>query len=72
MLFSNHSAYDFNEICPGIVRGFNLGPNTIALVCTAPHYVISALITLAIADSSYRVIEQGWRIIAWLLRLLVS
>lgn len=64
MLSANHSAYAFNNFYPSIVRGFNLGSNTITLVCTAPPYLIGALITFAMAYNSDRINERGWHIIA--------
>lgn len=63
MLCANHSAYGFNNFYPSIVRGFNLGSNTITLVCTAPPYLVGALITFAMAYNSDRVNERGWHII---------
>lgn len=64
MLSSNHSAYGFNNFYPSIVRGFNLGSNTITLVCTAPPYLVGALITFAMAYSSDRNNERRWHIVA--------
>ena len=63
MLSANHSAYGFNNFYPSIVRGFNLGSNTITLVCTAPPYLVGALITFAMAYNSDRINERGWHII---------
>lgn len=63
MLSANHSAYGFNNFYPSIVRGFNLGSNTITLVCTAPPYLVGALITFAMAYNSDRLNERGWHII---------
>lgn len=63
MLSANHSAYGFNNFYPSIVRGFNLGSNTITLVCTAPPYLVGALITFAMAYNSDRMSERGWHII---------
>jgi hypothetical protein len=63
MLSANHSAYVFNNFYPSIVRGFNLGSNTITLVCTAPPYLVGALITFAMAYNSDRLGERGWHII---------
>jgi hypothetical protein len=62
MLSANHSAYAFNNFYPSIVRGFNLGSNTITLVCTAPPYLIGALVTFAMAYNSDRINERGWHI----------
>jgi hypothetical protein len=63
MLSANHSAYGFNNFYPSIVRGFNLGSNTITLICTAPPYLVGALITFAMAYNSDRLGERGWHII---------
>ena len=63
MLSSNHSAHSFNNFYPPIVRGFNLGSNTITLICTAPPYLVGALITFAMACNSDRINEHGWHII---------
>ncbi|KAL5614069.1 hypothetical protein FOVSG1_003132 [Fusarium oxysporum f. sp. vasinfectum] len=62
MLCSNHTAYGFNNFFPAIVRGFNLGDRTITLVCTAPPYLIGAVLSYAIAWSSDRRAERGYHI----------
>lgn len=62
MLCSNHTAYGFNNFFLAIVRGFNLGNRTIALVCTAPPYLIGAVASYAIAWSSDRKAERGYHI----------
>ncbi|KIW08190.1 uncharacterized protein PV09_01121 [Verruconis gallopava] len=62
MLCSNHSAYGFVNFYPTIVKGFGLGSRTITLVCTAPLYLIGALISFAVAFSSDRNKERGWHI----------
>jgi hypothetical protein len=41
----------------------DLGSTTITLVCTAPPYLLGALITFAMAYNSDRVNERGWHII---------
>lgn len=64
MLSSNHSVCDSNSFYPSIVRGFNLGSDTITLVYTVPPYLIGALITFAMAYNSDRNNECGWHIIA--------
>lgn len=62
MLASNQSAYGFNYFYPEIVKGFNLGSRTITLVCTAPPYLIGAVISYIIAWSSDRRGERGYHI----------
>lgn len=62
ILCANHTAYGFNNFYPSIVRGFNLGSRTITLVCTAPPYIVGALITFVIANSSDRQHERGLHI----------
>lgn len=64
MLSANYSAYGFNNFYPSIVRGFNLGSNTITLALTAPPYLSGALITFAMAYNSDRAADRGWHIIA--------
>lgn len=62
MLCANHSAYGFNNFFPSIVKGFNLGSQTITLVCTAPPYLIGTIISFGIAFSSDRYKERGFHI----------
>ncbi|KAL3478260.1 major facilitator superfamily domain-containing protein [Aspergillus californicus] len=62
MLCSNHTAYGFNNFFPYIVRGFNLGSNTITLVLTAPPYLFAAVISFIVAYSSDRNNERGFHI----------
>ncbi|KAH7380706.1 major facilitator superfamily domain-containing protein [Pyrenochaeta sp. MPI-SDFR-AT-0127] len=64
ILCSNQSAYGFNYFYPAIVRGFNLGSRTITLVCTAPPYIIGAVVSYFIAWSSDRRNERGYHICA--------
>ncbi|KAL4797889.1 major facilitator superfamily domain-containing protein [Aspergillus venezuelensis] len=64
MLCSNHTAYGFNNFFPSIVRGFNLGSNTITLLLTAPPYLLAAAFSLAVAYSSDRHNERGYHISA--------
>lgn len=62
ILCANQSAYGFNYFYPAIVRGFNLGNRTITLLCTAPPYIIGAVISYFIAWSSDRRNERGYHI----------
>ncbi|KAL4939955.1 hypothetical protein BDV06DRAFT_230747 [Aspergillus oleicola] len=62
MLCSNHTAYGFNNFFPSIVRGFNLGSNTITLVLTAPPYLFAAAVSFVVAYSSDRYNERGYHI----------
>ncbi|KAL2784945.1 major facilitator superfamily domain-containing protein [Aspergillus keveii] len=62
MLCANHTAYGFNNFYPSIVRGFNLGSTVVTLLCTAPPYIIGALIAFAVAWSSDRMGERGYHI----------
>ncbi|KAF2015198.1 MFS general substrate transporter [Aaosphaeria arxii CBS 175.79] len=64
ILCSNQTAYGFNYFFPSIVRGFNLGSRTITLVCTAPPYIIGAVVSYFIAWSSDRKYERGYHICA--------
>lgn len=72
LLLSNQSAHGFNYFYPAIVRGFNLGSRTIALVCTAPPYLLGALISYFIAWHSDRKAERGWHISVAILFAIVS
>ena len=62
MICSNHSAYGFNNFYPSIVKGFGLGSRTITLVCTAPPYVVAAVVAVMVAFSSDRFQERGFHI----------
>lgn len=62
MLCANHTAYGFNNFFPAIVRGFGFGTRTITLVCTAPPYLIGAIVSYIIAWSSDRRSERGLHI----------
>ena len=62
MLCANHTAYGFNNFYPSIVRGFNLGSNTVTLLCTAPPYFLGAIISFCVAFSSDRHNERGFHI----------
>ncbi|KAJ5357594.1 hypothetical protein N7541_004752 [Penicillium brevicompactum] len=62
MLCANQTAYGFNYFYPSIVEGFDLGTRTITLVCTAPPYIVGAIVAYLIAWSSDRVGERGWHI----------
>lgn len=62
MLCANQTAYGFNYFYPAIVEGFNLGTRTITLVCTAPPYIIGAIVSYFVAWSSDRMGERGWHI----------
>lgn len=62
MLCANHTAYGFNNFFPTIVRGFNLGSNTVTLVLTAPPYLIGAAVSFLVAYSSDIRNERGYHI----------
>lgn len=62
MLIANHTAYGFNYFYPTIVKGFGLGSTTIALVLTAPPYLLATAVCFAFAYSSDRRGERGWHI----------
>ncbi|KAL5412835.1 hypothetical protein PMIN06_005880 [Paraphaeosphaeria minitans] len=62
MLCSNHSAYSFNNFFPSMLKGFNLGSQTVTLVLTAPPYLVATVIALGIALSSDRRKERGLHI----------
>ena len=62
MLAAQHTAYGFNYFYPTIVEGFNLGSQTITLVCTAPPYLVAAVVALLVAYSSDRLADRGYHI----------
>ena len=62
MLCANHTAYGFNNFYPSVVRGFKLGSNTVTLLCTAPPYLLGAVISFLVAFSSDRHNERGFHI----------
>ncbi|KAF9880197.1 major facilitator superfamily transporter [Colletotrichum karsti] len=62
ILCCNHTAYGFNNFYPTIVQGFKLGSRTVTLLCTAPPYLVGAVISLLIAYSSDIRSERGWHI----------
>ncbi|CAG8920220.1 unnamed protein product [Penicillium salamii] len=62
MMCSNQTSYGFNYFYPTIVEGFNLGTRTITLTCTAPPYIVAALVSYGIAWSSDRRKERGFHI----------
>lgn len=62
MLLANHSAYGFINFFPTIVKGYNLGNNTITLVLTAPPYLVAAVCAFSTAFSSDRKKERGYHI----------
>lgn len=64
MTMAGHSAYGFINFFPTIVRGFNLGSNTLTLILTAPPYLVAAVVSLLLAVSSDRRNERGWHISA--------
>lgn len=61
-MISNHFAYGFNYFYPSIVRGFNLGSTTITLVCTAPPFIVAALVSFGLATHSDRRDERSLHI----------
>ena len=62
ILCANHTAYGFNNFYPSIVEGFELGSRTVTLLCTAPPYLVGAIITFFVANSSDRNNERGLHI----------
>lgn len=62
ILCANHTAYGFNNFYPSIVEGFNLGTRTVTLLCTAPPYLVGAIVTFFVANSSDRHNERGFHI----------
>ncbi|KAF9883460.1 hypothetical protein FE257_003458 [Aspergillus nanangensis] len=62
MLCANHTAYGFNNFYPAIVEGFKLGSTAITLLCTAPPYLVGAIISFTVAWSSDRQNERGYHI----------
>ncbi|KAH7090540.1 major facilitator superfamily domain-containing protein [Paraphoma chrysanthemicola] len=56
------SSYGFNNFFPTMVRGFGLGSNTIALVLTAPPYLLGTAVSFYVAWSSDRKKERGYHI----------
>lgn len=62
MLLANHSAYGFTNFFPTIVKGYNLGNNTLTLVLTSPPYLLAAVTAFLTAYSSDRRRERGYHI----------
>ncbi|KAL4871283.1 major facilitator superfamily domain-containing protein [Aspergillus spectabilis] len=62
MLCANHTAYGFNNFYPSIVKGFSLGSIVVTLLCTAPPYIIGAIVAFGVAWSSDRMGERGYHI----------
>ncbi|KAF9869717.1 hypothetical protein CkaCkLH20_12760 [Colletotrichum karsti] len=62
MLICNHAAYGFNYFYPSIVQGFNFGSSTVTLLCTAPPFLVGALLSLLISRSSDRRGERSTHI----------
>jgi hypothetical protein len=56
------SSYGFNNFFPTMVRGFGLGSNTIALVLTAPPYILGTAVSFFVAWNSDRNKERGYHI----------
>lgn len=56
------SSYGFNNFFPTMVRGFGLGSSTIALVLTAPPYILGTIVSFYVAWSSDRKKERGYHI----------
>ncbi|KAH7110066.1 major facilitator superfamily domain-containing protein [Dendryphion nanum] len=56
------SSYGFNNFFPTMVRGFGLGSRTMALLLTAPPYVLGTIISFGVAWSSDRQKERGYHI----------
>lgn len=68
----NRTSYGFNYFYPSIVEGFNLGTRTITLACTAPPYILAALVSYIVAWSSDRRKERGFHIITLVLIAIVG
>ncbi|KAJ0387587.1 hypothetical protein COL922a_001961 [Colletotrichum nupharicola] len=58
------SCHGLTSFFPTIVQGFKLGSNTIALVLTAPPYLLAAVVSIGLAMSSDRRGERGLHIVA--------
>lgn len=58
------SSYGFNNFFPTMVDGFGLGSRTVALLLTAPPYVVGTVISFIVAWSSDRRRERGFHIMA--------
>ncbi|KAH8730610.1 MFS transporter [Phaeosphaeriaceae sp. PMI808] len=58
------TSYGFNHFFPILVNGFNLGSSTIALVLTAPPYILGTAVSFFVAWSSGRNKERGYHIMA--------
>ncbi|KAK1967812.1 MFS general substrate transporter [Colletotrichum sublineola] len=58
------SSYGFNNFFPTMVRGFGLGSSTLALVLTAPPYILGTAVSFGMAWSSDRKKERGFHIMA--------
>ncbi|XPS72206.1 hypothetical protein M3J09_004372 [Ascochyta lentis] len=56
------SSYGFNNFFPTMVRGFGMGNNTVALLLTAPPYVLGTAVSFFVAWSSDRKKERGFHI----------
>ncbi|KAF3811021.1 hypothetical protein GCG54_00010357 [Colletotrichum gloeosporioides] len=56
------SSYGFNNFFPTMVRGFGLGSSTMALVLTAPPYIVGTIVSFCVAWSSDRKKERGYHI----------
>ncbi|KAL6710771.1 hypothetical protein ACN47E_007828 [Coniothyrium glycines] len=56
------SSYGFNNFFPTMVRGFGMGDSTIALVLTAPPYILGTIVSFGVAWSSDRKKERGYHI----------
>ncbi|GKT62384.1 LOW QUALITY PROTEIN: major facilitator superfamily transporter [Colletotrichum tofieldiae] len=58
------SSYGFNNFFPTMVRGFGMGSSTMALVLTAPPYILGTAVSFGVAWSSDRKKERGFHIMA--------
>lgn len=56
------SSYGFNSFFPTMVRGFDLGSSTVALLLTAPPYIVGTLASFGTAWHSDRRQERGYHI----------
>ncbi|KAK2057933.1 hypothetical protein LY76DRAFT_593727 [Colletotrichum caudatum] len=58
------SSYGFNNFFPTMVRGSGMGSSTMALVLTAPPYILGTAVSFGVAWSSDRRKQRGFHIMA--------
>ncbi|CAK1360977.1 putative transporter [Cercospora beticola] len=66
------ASYGFNFFFPTLLRGFNIGSNTVSLLLTAPPYVTGAIVSFVLAWNSDRIKERGWHISGGLLAAAIG